>query len=417
MGEQREPWYANGWVVGTGTAVVSVFILKALDWIFGTRIVANVTAWLVASATLPMWLVVVLVGAGAVAGWLIRYTAGRSRAQREKERRLRIVASPFACGWSDAKKGEERAIMLDLHATATNVSEVPVYVPRAYVVKPRSDAFVLVKAVDSNMHGNYAIPPGETTDIVAHFGIHPPIARNGEEVVVDIAFVDNFENAHRLRKVKFLPPPAGKKRVEYAHEAVHAIEDPVEKQAVAVLKAEVARYQRIGRGTGGIGSVHTIRDGRTIAGVPSDGWTHGSHENSYITRDPNSQIASENADALENLFRRLQSDDDRVRFVRALTSRIKANTEYASVAYLPLLALLRVGKLPEALTTAKAQLRGDSELGFDEFVRVLAALLTNQHQVFSDTDLDEIERFAEGLTEYAYEIPARVAAVRALRVR
>jgi hypothetical protein len=285
------------------------------------------------------------------------------------------------------------------------------------VVKPRSDAFVLVKAIDSNMHGNYAIPPGETTDIVAHFGIHPPIAKEGEEVIVDIAFVDNYENEHRVRKVTFHAPPPRKMKAEYPREAVHAIADPVEKQLVAVLKAEVARYQRIGRAQGGIGSVYTMREDRTIAGVPSDSWTHGSHENSYITRDPNAQIASENVDALENVYRRLGNDDERQRFVHALTSRVRCNSEYAAVAYIVLLALLRVGALADVLRAAKAHLRGDAEYGFDEFVRVLAALLVNQHQVFSDADLDEIERFVEGITEYTYEIPSKLAAVRAHRVR
>jgi len=270
------------------------------------------------------------------------------------------------------------------------------------------------------MYGDYAIAPGATTEIVAHIGLHPPIADSDQPVVVDVVVIDNFEDEHRVRRVTFHPPPPKKVKPTLPSEPLHAIADAVEKQVASVLKAEVARYARAGRGQGGIGSVYTIREGRTIAGVPSDSWTHGSHENSYIVSEPGAaEIKSDNVEALVTLYTRLATEEERLSFVKALTSRLRRDTEYAPVGYLAMLVLQQIGYLGDALSHAKEYLRGDreGEYCFDELVRVLAAMLSYQHHVFSDGELDEIERFVEGLTEYAYEVPARLAAVRAYRVR
>jgi hypothetical protein len=415
----RERWYHNGWVVGTGTAVISVFVLKVLDWIFGLRTLGSIVDWILRemSSKAPGWLVL----ASSVASLVVGYATARFRTRaRAGSRRVRIVPMPFGCHWSDAKKGGEPAMMLNFAAYATNASEQPVRIPRAYVVKPRSDASVLVKALDRNMYGDYAIPPGATTDIVAHIGVHPPVTGPDKVATVDIVVVDNYEDEHRIRRVTFHPPPPKKSKPIVPVEALHAIVDPVEKQVASVLKAEAARYARVGRGQGGIGSVYTIRDARSIAGVPSDSWTHGSHENSYIVSEPAAaEIKSENVEALVALYTRLSTPQERNAFVRALTSRLRRNSEYAPVGYLIMLALQQIGNLGEALTTAKINLRGDGEgeYNFDELLRVLAAVLSYQHHVFTDAELDEIERFAEGIGEYAYEIPARLAAVRAYRVR
>ena len=50
----------------------------------------------------------------------------------------------------------------------------------------------------------------------------------------------------------------------------YKIADPIEKEIVSVLKAELGRYQMCGRSVGGLGSVHIVYQGRSFTGVGGD---------------------------------------------------------------------------------------------------------------------------------------------------
>ena len=65
---------------------------------------------------------------------------------------------------------------------------------------------------------------------------------------------------------------------------------------------------------------------------------------------------------------------------------------------------------------AKRDLQNDSDHGFSDFLIMLDGLLRFDHPSFTEKDLDEIERFLEGLEEYTFRIPERLVAIRAARL-
>lgn len=78
--------------------------------------------------------------------------------------------------------------------------------------------------------------------------------------------------------------------------------------------------------------------------------------------------------------------------------------------------LFRIGRLPDALQTAKRDLQGDGALGFSDLLRLLDGLLRFEHPAFTPDLLDEVERFVEGIQEHTFNIRERIAAIRAFRL-
>jgi hypothetical protein len=90
--------------------------------------------------------------------------------------------------------------------------------------------------------------------------------------------------------------------------------------------------------------------------------------------------------------------------------------EYAPVGYFILLVLHRVCHLSDVLLVAKGQLEGDKAYGFSDLLRLLDGLLRFRHPEFSLEQLDEVERFVDGVEEHTFGIRERLAAIRAYRL-
>jgi hypothetical protein len=105
-----------------------------------------------------------------------------------------------------------------------------------------------------------------------------------------------------------------------------------------------------------------------------------------------------------------------LRFVTALLERLSRSTDYASVGYLILLVLFRIGGLSEALETAKKNLQKDEAYGFSDPLRLLDGLLHFEHQSFTLELLDQIEKLVESIEENTFNIQERIAAIRAFRL-
>ena len=65
----------------------------------------------------------------------------------------------------------------------------------------RGDA--LVKDLRSQYSGNYPIPPNAMTRVGAHFMLDRPARKVGKYLVADLALVDQFNNYHWLRSLRF----------------------------------------------------------------------------------------------------------------------------------------------------------------------------------------------------------------------
>jgi len=268
-------------------------------------------------------------------------------------------------------------------------------------------------------HSEYGYPilPERTSEVSASFWIQPPVRKEGEDFEATVVLVDQLGNKHKVKNVFFRGPKPKQPEAKPPGEALHSISDPIEKEVASVLKAEVHRYAECGRRVGGLGSVQTTYEGQTMRGIGTEWRKADSPENQSITPDPESDaIQSDNADALLKLYGRLKVPEEQATFVSSLLKRLSKDTEYAPVGYLILLVAYRINKLHETLLVAKRDLQNDSAYGFSDSLRMLDGLLRFDHPPFTEKDLDEIERFLEGLEEHAFRIPERLVAIRAARL-
>ncbi len=345
--------------------------------------------------------------------WLMRRRPSLPRETLRFQPKLRGLR------WHMGSANGEPAMQVVGDFYATNIVDLPARILSARIVSPRrarTEGFV-------DLQSSNEILPTITVHMRAHFWVQPPVRREGQDFTATLLFTDQFNNDHRVKNVIFKgPKPQESKRDRPVLESIHAISDPIERDIVAVLKAEINRYRDCGRQVGGLGSVQVMYKGQPVRGIGTEGRQTDSPQNQSIILDPEqSLIESDNAAALLNLYQRLRddaggSDEKRSQFVAALLKRLSRNTEYAPVSYLILLVLFRIGRLPDALHTAQSNLQKDSAYGFSDLLRLLDGLLRFEHPSFTLELLDETERFVEDIEEYAFRIQERIAAIRALRL-
>ncbi len=344
--------------------------------------------------------------------FILRY---KPRVPRET---VRVLPQVYGCFWSEASVSGKPAMQVVGQWHVTNITGDPVLLLRTRIAKPETDGQTFTRHPERGTFGQYPILPGQTTEVDSNFVIIPPIRKVGEDLKVTLFLTDQYGNDHKIRNVVFKGPspkqPASKRP---APESIHSISDPIEKEVVAVLKAEVNRYKDCGRRVGGLGSIETIIRGHANKGIGTEWREADSPKNQSIVEDESEvTITSDNAQALLNLHASLSDEQQRQLYYDALLKRIAKGTEYSSIGYLPLYVLFRLEKLNEALDIAKAQLVGDEAYGFSEFLQFLDGLLRFRHSSFSPEMLDHVERFIDGLNEYTFRIPERLAAIRAYRL-
>ena len=310
----------------------------------------------------------------------------------------------------------------------TNIASVPVRIPQVelrygLLGRKRVSGMVMVsRQLHENMYGMYDIPPNETRNLSFDFWVYPPVVASTEPFITrKVYFFDQFGNRHTLNRVQFLSDaPKNPLPAKEPEEFPYSISDPIEKEVVSVLKAELDRYKMCGRTVGGLGSIHIIYRGHSITGVGGDSWTPDSPANQLIVSDPETALLkSDNLEALVRYYNGFTSDDERQRFVKALLHRLDATKGYLSVSYFIVCVLWRVGSLTEALQKAKRDLpAGEGRVfGLSNVLMLLNGLLRYRHPDFTNQMLDEIERLTHGLNEHTFMIPGKIAAVRAIRLR
>lgn len=303
-------------------------------------------------------------------------------------------------------------VVCDLYIT--NISDVEVLICEVTLKKPETTGNIFVRHPAQDIYGRYPIPPGSTTEARADFWVQPPICKENEPLVADIDFLDQFGNFHRVRKVKFHPRPKREKELTGPQmEVVSDIGNPVEREVVGVLQAEVNRYKDCGRKVGGLGSIQTAYQGRSYCGVGSDWRKADSPKLQAVVPDPESaKIESDNASTLIKFYHSLEKEQQND-FVESLLKRLSRETGYAPVGYFILFVLYRIRHLKKALDTAKKELQGDSAHGFSDFLRLLDGLLKYEYPKFSTEMLNDIEQFLKGIKEYTFRVSERLLAVRA----
>jgi hypothetical protein len=106
--------------------------------------------------------------------------------------------------WHMGSLAEKPAMQIVGHYTITNVTKLGIVPTVAKLKKPRSLGHVMVREITSQMHGSFVIPPSATTDLQFDFWIVPPVRKEGEPFVADVAVLDQFGNEHWLRRIEFV---------------------------------------------------------------------------------------------------------------------------------------------------------------------------------------------------------------------
>ncbi len=165
-----------------------------------------------------------------------------------------------------------------------------------------------------------------------------------------------------------------------------------------------------------MGSVNAVHNCNRLAGVALP-WRDNDAKNLIEKEQTIIYLQSDNLEMLVKIYEKINTDADRNIFFSSLTERLKSNSEYSSIAYIILYAFFKLKMLSLALTTAKEKLINDTHNGFGDFTRLLDALLRYEHNSFNSNDLDETEKFIEGVTKECWRIPERIAAIRANRIK
>ena len=302
----------------------------------------------------------------------------------------------------------------------TEITGKPIKILRVEIRKPSTVAALAVLSNNHDARREQALEPHECAEVRATFFVKAVLAEIGKPWRASVVFIDQFGNRHKVKNCEFRSlqnnkPPVRQEPEEFPYE----IADPVEKEVVSVLKAELSRYAVCGRSCGGLGSIYIIYGGHTFTGVGVGGWKPNSPLNQVIASDPEAaSLESDNLKALVNFYRGLSIDEERSRFVEALLTRLDKSRGYLGVSYFIVAVLWKVGSLNDALQKVKRDLPEDDtrSWGFSNVLMLLDGLLRYRHPDFTNPMLDEIERLTHGLKEHAFSIPAKLAAIRANRL-
>lgn len=381
------------------------------------------------------WLLVslVLFGVLSIFKWIdILVGALRNlHSERRARKTFHMTPVPQHCWWSVAKQGDGSFVtQIVADFAVKNQSTDPIGLMRARIIKPKIRGQVIHEMITvheqrGHMHGtayvsDYRIAPGTSLPARVMLMIRGvPRRKEDQDMLVVFGVSDEDGREQRVGVVCRGMQKPNANQLPKSLEAIHSIADPVEKAVASVLQTEISRYELNGRQSGGLGSVSIVIDGREIKSFGRDARIMQTTANQEIISDPASAtLKSDNLDALMALHAQLRTDKERESFANALLTRLQADAGYGRVAYMIVLALLKIRLLNEALEAAMLGLsEGDQrEFGLSNALMVLNGLLSYQHHAFSSDMLDAIERFLHGSAEHPFRIPQKIAAIRAQRL-
>ena len=333
---------------------------------------------------------------------------------------LRVVPNTHERWWHMGKSHDKPAMQIVTSLHVTNITDKPVQIVSTIIKPTNTTGFVMVRHPKDDIYGDYPILPDSTSMAHVHFWIQPPIKRSAENFKGTVILIDQYGNKHKIKNIVFQSDPKEHGRAEEPSipgESVYSLNDPIEREIVSILKNEVNRYKDCGRRVGGLGSVHTILEGKTYRGVPPDVRKVDSHEQQEILEDLSKVVfKSDNIQAILKIFGRSESTEEKEHYAGILLSRLAKDTEYAPIGYFIWLVLFKVGFHSRVLRVAKERLLGDSKYGFSDMLRLIDGWLRFAHSDFSDQDLDDIELFLDGVNEHTFRIKERINAIRSYRI-
>ena len=184
---------------------------------------------------------------------------------------VRVLPQVHGCWWGEGSVSGRPATQVVGQWHATNITGDPVQLLATRIARPHTYGHVLTRHPEENIFGSYPILPGQTTEVHSDFWIVPPVRKVGEDLKATVFLTDQYGNDHRIKNVIFKGPcPKQPEQEGPPIEAIHSVAEPIEKEVVSVLKAEVNIYKACGRRVGGHGSIETPIRGRTYTGLGAE---------------------------------------------------------------------------------------------------------------------------------------------------
>lgn len=381
-------WVLLGISIASGGSI----ILFGSDFSRATFVGISCIALLFVALTITRILALTVVG---VRAWL---------AARDEARILHVTVQGRS-RWHLARQPDDTYLtQISIDALVKNRTDEPLSLVRATAVKPKILRGEVVSGFISIEGEDGCIPPRKSRSVHIHMMVR---ARPNwaPDTVVSAVFAISDDEGRERRFPVILRNSGGKAAPpKKPPEQVFAIQDPNERAVVSVLQLELKRYEANGRRTGGLGSVTFKPYGpeRCDTSMPRGAQPMA--------------LSSDNLDTLIALRGRLD-ETERGALLQQLLARLDAHEDYLSISYFIVLALIKFGHLHDALEHAGRLPADDRKLfGLSNTLMLLDKLLRHAYGDFSDSDLDEIERFVHSTEEHPFQILELIAAIRASRV-
>jgi hypothetical protein len=170
-----------------------------------------------------------------------------------------------------------------------------------------------------------------------------------------------------------------------------------------VLDEEKRAYAARGRGSGGLGSLNI-----DLQSVPNNGWTTEGEipQLLFEKSDPNI-ISSPNATVLLKLYSSLDEESKNY-FVLHLTTHLRKDSPYASIAYFIFFVLYRLEKTVQALEYARKVLAGDSVYGYSNLLGVLSMIVSREYLHIDKKTYGGVKLVLQGNAENNFQLKEKI---------
>ncbi|RWM13554.1 MAG: hypothetical protein EOR73_28560 [Mesorhizobium sp.] len=319
----------------------------------------------------------------------------------------------------------------------TNNSDAPLILVSVDINRPKvREAIFMVEGPEG--WGNFGIPPRQTLRLHTDFMVPTRKFQWRGSKWFDFTFTDHTGHQTHKRHIEVKEErQRTAKTTKLPGEAVVNLTDDRQRAVVSLLQDELVRYSRNGREKGGLGTILAVEGQKKITtNIYQDGWTSiRAAERQDITVGRDTKIVSEIGDKLVDYEAHLPADGASV-VQEYLLDRIDRDREYYGVTYITVYALWRMDRLKDALETVFARyeykptfadkifrrsyanrvLAKEQRYGYSDVLGLLNGILRYEHESLSEDDLNSIEKLARTTGEHAFQIPQKVASVRAYRV-
>jgi hypothetical protein len=343
---------------------------------------------------------------------VLAYLEGRRA--RSARRTLRLVPLARNTWWHLAKQRDDSWVsQVSLSCQMSNSGDRPAQVIKVRLIRPWAkevNAFAVLPREGSPYYsGDHAIPPQGSVGANIHLMVRRVLAAQGKPLKLTIGVVDQFGEEYVLRRVTVpshdrpLPKASILARLRRLQQSGRALlerlglvsprpPEPVPSMpwvfdasagyletCNAVLREEKRSYAARGRRTGQLGSLNV-----GLQSEPNLGWTREGEVPALLWEEgKGKQVSSANLHRLVALRNSLP-ETERGKLESYLLSHLRKDSEFADVGYFLFLALHRMGRTVDALSTARTFLAGDKVFGYSNLLGTLSAVVSHEHSQIDD---------------------------------